>query len=371
MIPLSKYISNLIGWHSPRRIVVFESDDWGSIRMPDREVRDTLIKQGIRVDQNYFTNNDSLENQAELQDLAETLLNFKDCKGRHPVFTTLNIMGNPDFEKIISGGFKEYFWQHFGDTYKAYGSDAQKMSSCWKSVEEAGVMFPEYHGHEHVNVPRWFRGLNAGLPITLQACNMHLSGIKPHHAKEDREDYQAAFDIDIPEDIPVINNLLSAGLVEFKKYFGRSAEYFVPTNGPLSKQAYPVLKEHGILYLNSSKIEREPLGNGKNKMLFRYLGKRVPPGFTIITRNVFFEPSATDRSADWVNKAIADVDIAFRFGKPAIICTHRVNYIGSIDPENKKRGLTQLDQLLKELLKRWPDIEFMSSSELGRLINKK
>ncbi len=370
MIPLSKYISNLIGWHANRKIVVFESDDWGSIRMPGKEVRDTLISKGVRVDQNYFTNYDSLENKDELEDLADTLMKFRDAQGRHPVFTTLNIMGNPDFGSIIQSGYREYFWQHVNDTYRAYGTDAGEMAALWKKGEEAGVWVTEFHGREHVNVPRWLRGLKAGLPVTRMACDMHLTGIKPHHANEDREDYQAAFDIDETADIAVINNLLAAGLVEFENYFGRKARYFVPTNGPISKQAYPILKEHGIFYLNSSKMEREPMGNGRYKKLYRYLGKRVKPGLTIITRNVFFEPSAADRASDWVNKTLGDIDIAFRFRKPAVISTHRVNFIGSIDAGNKHRGLTQLELLLKEILRRWPDVEFMSSAELGSAIHK-
>lgn len=371
MIPLSKYISNLIGWRSKRKIVVFESDDWGSIRMPSKIVRDTLVKQGIRVDENFFTNADCLESASDLEDLAETLMKFRDCHGRHPIFTTLNILGNPDFEAIIKSGLKEYFWQHVDDTYREYGSDPVRMSTIWKDAESAGVMVPEFHGREHLNVPRWLRGLDAGLPITRQSCFLHLTGIKPHHANEKREDYQAAFDIDVPDDIPVINGFLAEGLNLFEKYFERKAQYFVPTNGPLSKKAYPILKDHGILYLNSSKIEREPLGNGMYKKLYRYLGKRVNPGFTIITRNVFFEPSAADRAGDWVNKTLGDIDIAFRFGKPATISSHRVNFIGSIDPSNKQRGLSQLERLLKEILKRWPDAEFMSSTELGRIMNEK
>ena len=38
------------------------------------------------------------------------------------------------------------------------------------------------------------------------------------------------------------------------------------------------------------------------------------------------------------------------------------------EPENKKRGLIQLESLLKEILKRWPDVEFKTSVELGEII---
>jgi hypothetical protein len=34
---LGKYYINLRGWKTKRKIVVIESDDWGSIRMPSPE----------------------------------------------------------------------------------------------------------------------------------------------------------------------------------------------------------------------------------------------------------------------------------------------------------------------------------------------
>lgn len=34
-----RHFLNLPGWHTRRKIVVIESDDWGSIRMPSKEVK--------------------------------------------------------------------------------------------------------------------------------------------------------------------------------------------------------------------------------------------------------------------------------------------------------------------------------------------
>ncbi len=91
-------------------------------------------------------------------------------------------------------------------------------------------------------------------------------------------------------------------------------------------------------------------------------------GVTYMSRNAGFEPSAS--SMDWVDKCLADIAMAFRMRKPATISTHRVNYIGFLEPTNRERSLWLLKELLGNILKKWPDVEFMTSVELGKLITK-
>jgi hypothetical protein len=64
------------------------------------------------------------------------------------------------------------------------------------------------------------------------------------------------------------------------------------------------------------------------------------------------------------------IETAFFWNKPAIISSHRVNFCGHIDPKNREIGLSALKELLQKIVKKWPDVEFMSSVELGVLINK-
>jgi hypothetical protein len=59
------------------------------------------------------------------------------------------------------------------------------------------------------------------------------------------------------------------------------------------------------------------------------------------------------------------------YAKPATISMHRLNVIGGLVEENRTCNLALLKQLLKEIVKRWPDVEFMNSAELGQLIEKK
>jgi hypothetical protein len=367
---LSEFSKNLLGWSTPDKIVVFESDDWGSIRMPDIETRDKLIANGISVDKNYFTRNDRLESYSDMEALLDLLTRFKDKRGKHPVFTTLNIMGNPDFDPIIASDGKEYFWQHVDQTYSEYGEDAKAMRSIWKQGADAGLLCPQFHGREHLNIRRWMRGLEAGLPATRLALQYRLTGIKPADAGEKRGEYQAAFDIDFPEDIPFVNQVLAEGIDHFEEYFGYRSKYFVPTNGPLNTSAYPILVNKGIRFLNTSKLEREPLGNGRYRKHFRWQGKSHKSGLTYLTRNSFFEPSATDWFPDWVAHCLSNIDNAFKWNKPATICTHRVNYVSGISMKNRDTGLAQLETLNSAIQKKWPDVIFMSSVELGERILK-
>ena len=67
-------------------------------------------------------------------------------------------------------------------------------------------------------------------------------------------------------------------------------------------------------------------------------------------------------------RCLLQVDNAFQNRVPAIISSHRLNYMGGIDPANRERNLVALEQLLKEILEKYPDVVFMSSDALGRKI---
>ena len=60
--------------------------------------------------------------------------------------------------------------------------------------------------------------------------------------------------------------------------------------------------------------------------------------------------------------------MAFLMRKPAIVSTHRINYVGYIDEGNRDRTLKLLRQLLTAVLRRWPDVEFLTTVQLGRLM---
>jgi hypothetical protein len=362
-----KNLSNLPGWRTNRKIVVIESDDWGSIRMPSKATFNSLIKAGLTLesgDSARYNHNDSLATADDLSALFETLNKFKDSNGRNPVFTAVAIVANPDFEKIKENDFQEYFYEPFPETLKRYNREgAMKM---WQEGIQSKLFVPEFHGREHLNVKAWLRALQNGDKQTRIAFEHGCWGFNRKNAPVN---YQAAFDLEKPEDLEYQKSVLSGGLELFNKIHGYKASFFVPTNGPFNTKMEKTLLEQEIKYISISKIHQEPLGNQKFKKKISWLGKKNILGQTYLTRNAFFEPN--DKNKNWVDSCLFDIDMAFKWGKPANISSHRCNYVGDLNPANRDFGLAQLEVLLATILNKWPDVEFMSAKELGDLISNK
>lgn len=362
-----KQFSNIPGWRTNRKIIVFESDDWGSVRMPSNEVRDILTKQGVIAANkiSHYNLYDALESNDDLSMLFELLQSFKDSKSNHPVFTGLNVVANPDFDRIRENEFREYFYEPFTETLKRYPKH-DKVFSLWKEGAEKRLFVPQFHGREHLNVTAWMKALQEGKPKTRIAFNHRLTGIDPVVIAESDIQYQAAFNINEPNEVNYLKQVIKEGTALFEQLMGYKATFFVPTNGFFNLGLENTLNVVGVKYIMLDKLQKEPLGNNKYKTHLRWLGKKNRFGQIAMSRNAGFEPSAGGK--DWVNGCMRDIELAFRWRKPATISTHRVNYIGFLNSENRDRSLSLLKQLLTKIIQKWPEAEFMTSPELGALI---
>ena len=82
-----------------------------------------------------------------------------------------------------------------------------------------------------------------------------------------------------------------------------------------------------------------------------------------LVRNCFFEPSTTDK-LDWVNECLKDIEVSFRWSRPAIICSHKLNFVGGMDEMNRNKNLKEFEKLISNIIKKWPDVVFVSSDEI-------
>lgn len=365
---LRKSLSNFAGWNTKRKILVIESDDWGSIRTKNKTEYDSMIRKGLDLTASNFTKFDSLESEYDLNRLFNLLIDFKDHNGNHPVFTPMCIMANPDFKKIRENEFQEYFYEPFTKTSLRY-SGSEKIKDLWLLGKQSNIFFPQFHGREHLNVRRWLNLLELKHEGALFSFDSESIGASIY--KEEKiPSYLAAFDISCKTEIHELENILSSGLSLFNDILGYRAEYFIASNSPEPKELEFELKKNGINYLTRYKFQKYPKGDNKFHYELNWIGKYNRHGQLIITRNAGFEPSEKSNN-DWVNCCINDIANAFYWNKPAVISTHRVNYISRLSQENADYGLKQLELLLKQVLKRWPDVEFMSTIQLGKLISSK
>ena len=107
--------------HINRHIVVFESDDWGSIRMPSLKILSYLQNKGIDICRpNDYDRVDTLASNTDLEYLIDTLSSVKDSQGNPAKITLNTCVANPDFVKIEKNGFTEYYYEPFTETLKKY-----------------------------------------------------------------------------------------------------------------------------------------------------------------------------------------------------------------------------------------------------------
>ena len=356
---------NAIGYSTKRKIIVIESDDWGSIRMPSKQAFELITEKGLDSSGDFLRYNkyDTLADKNDLTLLFETLSSFRDFRGNHPVITALTIVANPDFAKIRGSEFNEYHYEPFTKTLERYyGSETP--FPLWIEGIRNKLFLPQFHGREHLNVAVWMKALKHNDVEARIAFDHELWGFNNKHPLGIT--FQSAFELESMDQLQLQAKILQDGLRLFEQLFGYRALYLVAPNSPFNNQLEAVVAAEGIRFMFASKIQNEPIGPGTTRKYFHYPGQQNRHGQYYLSRNCFFERSEPGK--DWVDSCLNDINIAFRFHKPAVISSHRVDYIGALYPSNRTRGLLHLRELLTKILKTWPDVEFMSSVDLGELM---
>ena len=362
---------NLMGPRVKRKIVVLESDDWGSVRMPSRAVYEILKKKGYPLDTDVYSRYDTLESYDDLQRLSEMLLKHKDSKGRTAAITMNFNMFNPDFDRIEASGCQQYyhrpFWIDFSErnNREAFRSYSQGI--------ESGVFRPQLHGGEHINVNRWFNALINGEDRMLDAVKHRVLSFPKNKINNGRSDYLDSFGLFYQDAKLNDRDILKDAATEFQEFFGFTARTFIAPCYTWHPSLEGTLKEIGIEAIQGKHVQLAPsddLSDPSIKVLRHYFGEKNKIGIYYLLRNVYFEP--TEHPAEsGIDNVIDQVRTAFTYGKPATIQTHRLNYVGGINKKNRNQNIELLNELLTRLRETFPNLEFMGSDELIDLLNQK
>lgn len=352
------------GFHTKRRLVVIESDDWGSIRMPSKQTFDRLLSVGDNPQDDAFLSNDCLESQDDLSALYETLCSVKDSKGNPAVLTANFATANPDFDKI---DYKKgvYAYEPFFETYNRYYSDNIIMEYI-KHGQQLRCFMPQLHCREHMNVGHWMSNLKDQRADAILAFDNCMIGVGRSFAENNRFGYMDAFNTSHSTD-EELKKILTDAYEIFKSAFGFSSETFVASCYVWSQGLEEALRDLGVRYIQSSAWQNCPVSkNGvhRYKRKIHFTGEKNKLGQLYSVRNCTYEPAYQQNPDESADMCFEEVKRSFAQHKPAIICSHRFNYIGAINPQNRDNNLKGLQTLLKKIISEFPDVEFVSSPEL-------
>lgn len=346
-------------FRTSRHIVVFESDDWGSIRMSSKTAWDKLLARGYSVDKRPYERFDILESPDDLMALFDVLRKYKDSRGHHPIITANMLMTNPDFDKIRENGFQHYEYELVENTYNRYYGNNKVLDLMREGLKE-GLFMPQSHGREHFNIVRWMKGLQAGDEDLLMAFRYGMCGIAPKDHPEEGNQMMNALYSESNDEQRVIDSIAREGMHLFKELWGFSSKTFVAPCYLWDDRIEKLLADEGVRLIQTARYTKS---TGHSPQRFFYSGQRNSYGQAYSIRNCHFEPATYD-GGESVKTLLSQIDKVFDFHRIAVISTHRINYVGGINEENRSHNLLVLDEFLKKLLHKYPDVEFKSSDSL-------
>ncbi len=366
---ITNHIKNLSGWKSDKKYLVFVVDDYGNIKLNSKKTKDLLKINGIKLEKR-FDRIDALDTKRDYELLFEALSSVKDKNGNHAVFSPNAMPMNVDFDATLSSG--RLVLEDLIESYKKLAVEqADAYSGAFNLMKqgiEEKLIKPQFHGTSHINKHLINTLLGEKNEILLQNLNnKSIVGIPGHKSLPD-VNFTHTYSFYDPKDVEEHKQDIIQGLDVFEKVYGYRSLTFNPPAQRLHKSLFQVAIDHGVIGLDKPRTYKRHLGNGQYEDEKNTTGTDSTGTHVNFVRNCVFEPS--DRDMDWVNYTFKQIQAAFFWKRPAIVSSHRVNFAGHIDPENRRKGLDMLKKLLKKVVAAYPDVEFIAIDDLCQEILK-
>lgn len=354
------------GYQTDRHIVVFESDDWGAIRVPNKDSLDQFKEAFPQRKLDHYQSFDGLERLSDVEGLSGVLRRSSELFSlSEPVFTLNFATANPRFDRCSPGDMAHacYEFESIDETYRAYGEGDSVLSYINRGREET-ALHPQLHGREHLNATAWLAACEVD-PAVEFARSLRMVGVDD------------AFYCDI--DALNTNNVLVGNegylrdaVALFDRIFGFAPKSFIPPCYVADRDSERALSCLGVETIQSSPLRNIPKKDGTYSKRISVFGRLGSKGLCRLVRNVQFEPARyyyNDEQAEvCITQALNGFKAAFDRNQPAVVCTHRVNFCSRVEEAHCEYSLDALGELLYRLSLMYPDCEFMTSDQLGSLI---
>lgn len=343
-----------------KKIIIFESDDWGKLGMRDLEAFERLKAKGYsqlgQSDWDYY----SLEIPEDLEALYTVLSRHRDAFGLPPIFTCNFIVANPDYEKIIETGFWEFHLLDLSQGFPNLWKNREQLIDKYRKGVALGLVYPGYHGLCHFLYERWLRALQNREPDLLDCIEEQVSYIPSLRSDAFSYEYLANINPISFLSLDAQEERIKKGVEAFERIFGFPPVVTIAPRYTWNWDTEKVWHKYGIKYIGagSSQVGMVPSPGHR-------LGERNQWGMIYLIRNVAFEARREDACQD----AFTEIDFLFRTQQPAILETHSINFLSSIK-NFRKKSLEKLDQLLYLIERKYPEVVYLSSQQFGDILEK-
>lgn len=350
---------------SKHPIIIFESDDWGTIRMRNKEVLEKVIKINPTWVDDPYMKLDCLESNKDIEELFEILLKHKDKNGNYACITANTIMQNPNFSAIRDNEFTKFEGRSFNEMCMYY-PDSNQVLELQKKGFHLGIYYPQYHGREHIQVKRWLHGLknnmhNLRIAFDFGLISFYIKSKFPCVAY-----FMDAMNPVNKDNLEEIIEIQRDGLRKFKLQWGFSSRSLIAPCYFWNSVIEPNLLPEGVVGFQGLRVQKQSI-IGSKEFKFQKIYHRQTSinkfNQIFLVRKAFFEPSL-DPYKDWVDSCLNEISKAIQEDNIAIISCHRINFMGSICRLNRERNLRMFDFLLKRIKDKFPECNFYHTAQL-------
>ncbi|MGH8631853.1 MAG: hypothetical protein ACREU7_13965, partial [Burkholderiales bacterium] len=311
-------------------VLIIESDDWGF---------------------------GPLEQAECLREIGAILLRHRDGTGQAAVMTLGVILAGPDTARIAADNCRAYHRLMLTD------APLDGVRAAMAAGARQGVFALQLHGLEHFWPPALIKAATVDPSVRswLTTAALPETEALPSHLQSRWIDAPT-----LPSKPFPLEQVAPAAQEEvkaFKATFGTAPEVVVPPTFVWTRAVERAWYDAGvrILITPGRRYERRDAhAQPVRADQVIHNAERAPSGLMYLVRNDYFEP-AFGHTAE---RGLAALAVKTRLGRPTLLETHRVNFVGS----NAKaaRALGELDRLLSSALASFPNLRFMSSAELAR-----
>lgn|SRR5574337_19162 len=309
-------------------VVIFESDDWGTGPPADA---------------------------CMLGRIAAHLASVCDTTGRSAVMTLGVVSGRPHGSAILASGFSGYSRRTLDESAFA------PIVAIMREGCDAGVFTLQWHGLEHF----WPDSLVARARRDQQ-LQRWLTDPEPRSETLSSALQSRWVDTSELPSRPLERSQIESAVAEeaavLARVFGRVPSVAVPNTFVWNDDVEHAWCRAGVscIVTPGRRFEgRDESGTLAQPTRTIRNGDRSAGGAVYVVRDDYFEPNRGHR-AEQVWQAVATKR---RLGRPALLETHRENFIAA--PETASASLAELKRALDGLIKRHPDVRFMSTAELA------